>query len=144
MLYRNYRSSFCFFLDLCDKTRLLSISVAIGLRQIHQPFVTQDKIEEAFELKMKMTELRRERRASCSLQKYKFLFKVSKNKNNSFSNVSRVILFDRLHVHVQISYILERGTIMKMKKERKRVIYARRTQGSFSKVCFRYEESLIF
>lgn len=91
MLYRNYRFSFCFFLDLCNKTRLLSISVAIGLRQIHQLFVTQDKIEEAFELKMKMTELRRERRASCSLQKYKFLFKVSKNKNNSFSNVSRII-----------------------------------------------------
>lgn len=43
---------------------MLSINAAIGLRQI-QPFVARgDRIEKAFELKMKMIELRRETRAA--------------------------------------------------------------------------------
>lgn len=96
MLYRNYRSSFCFFLDLCDKTRLLSISVAIGLRQIHQPFVTQDKIEEAFELKMKMTELRREPLALS--RNINFYSKFRRIRIIHFQTYQES--FDRLHVHI--------------------------------------------
>lgn len=43
---------------------MLSINAAIGLRQI-QPFVARgDRIEKAFELKMKMIELRRETRVA--------------------------------------------------------------------------------
>lgn len=53
-----------------------------------------DKIEKAFELKMKMIELRRESRASYSSQKYKFVF---------WPRI-RIVHFDSTESHSSIDY----------------------------------------
>lgn len=76
---------------------MLSINAAIGLRQI-QPFVARgDRIEEAFELKMKMIELRRETRAASLTLPRNINFCSAKFVRRIRIISYRKLFFDRLY-----------------------------------------------
>lgn len=77
---------------------MLSINAAIGLRQIHQPFVARgDRIEEAFELKMKMIELRRETRVASLTLPRNINFCSAKFVRRIRIISYRKLFFDRLY-----------------------------------------------
>ena len=76
---------------------MLSINAAIGLRQI-QPFVARgDRIEKAFELKMKMIELRRETRAASLTLSRNINFCSAKFVRRIRIISYRKLFFDRLY-----------------------------------------------
>lgn len=76
---------------------MLSINAAIGLRQI-QPFVARgDRIEKAFELKMKMIELRRETRAASLTLPRNINFCSAKFVRRIRIISYRKLFFDRLY-----------------------------------------------
>ena len=76
---------------------MLSINAAIGLRQI-QPFVARgDRIEKAFELKMKMIELRRETRAASLTLPRNINFCLAKFVRRIRIISYRKLFFDRLY-----------------------------------------------
>lgn len=76
---------------------MLSINAAIGLRQI-QPFVARgDRIEKAFELKMKMIELRRETRVASLTLPRNINFCSAKFVRRIRIISYRKLFFDRLY-----------------------------------------------